>query len=208
MLQIEKENLSLRTELASLQAVYKQNRERNMALENKIRIYESSLDALNNKISNRERQIDDLSRRLKDQQNVINKKEQEKEKQKKKFDSKLAVEVDKRDRLHELKQAKLQDKLRVKDEKLRLLSNIIQSDELSNNLRATSTDSLDNVSEEKTQQRTTTAPNTIITTATTTHTPRLDTYTATSVTRVSRAIYIYIKLNNLTIIRNSQLNLI
>uniref|UniRef100_A0A1B0B7Y8 Kinesin-like protein n=1 Tax=Glossina palpalis gambiensis TaxID=67801 RepID=A0A1B0B7Y8_9MUSC len=145
LMQMEKENLSLRCELASLKVVYKQERDRSSALENKIRVHESSIDVLNNKVKNRERQIDDLTRQLRGQQTLLDRKEQEKEHQKKKFDSKLAVEMDKRNRLHELKHAKLQDKIRVKDEKLRLLSNIIQSDELPKRLRRSQ--SLDNLSD-------------------------------------------------------------
>uniref|UniRef100_A0A1A9ZFH6 Kinesin-like protein Kif23 Arf6-interacting domain-containing protein n=1 Tax=Glossina pallidipes TaxID=7398 RepID=A0A1A9ZFH6_GLOPL len=105
----------------------------------------SSIDVLNNKVKNRERQIDHLTRQLTGQQTLLDKKEQENEHEKKKFDSKLAVEMDKRNRLHELKHAKLQDKIRVKDEKLRLLSNIIQSDELPKRLRRSQ--SLDDLSE-------------------------------------------------------------
>lgn len=127
---MEKENLALRTELASLKVVYKQERDRGMALENRIRIHESSIDVLNNKVSNRERQIDELSRKLRDQQNLLTRKDLEKENEKKKFNSKLAVEVDRRDRLHEMKHAKLQDKIRVKEQKLKLLSNIIQSEDV------------------------------------------------------------------------------
>lgn len=129
---LEKENeiTNLRTELASTRAVYQQERDRSFALENKIRLQESSINILNNKLENRERQIDDLTRKLRSQQQLLSKKDLEKEYQKKKFDSQLAVEVTKQNRLHELKQAKLQNKLRAKDEKLHLLSNIIQSEGL------------------------------------------------------------------------------
>ncbi|TMW41024.1 hypothetical protein DOY81_013896, partial [Sarcophaga bullata] len=147
LMQMEKENLSLRTELASLKAVYKQERDRSYALENKIRVHESSIDVLNNKLGNRERQIDELTRKLRDHQNMLNRKEVEKENQKRKFDSKLAVEVEKRDRLHDMKHAKLQDKIRSKDEKLKLLSNIIQSDELA--LRLPRSRSSENLSVDK-----------------------------------------------------------
>uniref|UniRef100_A0A1I8Q1N0 Kinesin-like protein n=1 Tax=Stomoxys calcitrans TaxID=35570 RepID=A0A1I8Q1N0_STOCA len=173
LMQREKENLSLRTELASLKAVYKQERDRSTALENRIRIHESSIDVLNHKLSNRERQIDDLTRKLRDHQNIITKKELEKENQKKKFDSKLAVEVDRRDRLHELKHAKLQNKIRAKDEKLKLLSNIITSDELAL-AKLPRSRSIDNLSEDKEQQQAATAGS--IRTVTATATPRTDVY--------------------------------
>lgn len=130
LMEREKENLSLRTELASTRAVYQQERERSYALENKIRLQESSINILNNKLESRERQIDDLTRKLRSQQQLLNKKELEKEYQRKKFDSQLVVEVTKQNRLHEMKHAKLQNKLRAKDEKLFLLSNIIQSENI------------------------------------------------------------------------------
>ncbi|XP_011296256.1 kinesin-like protein KIF23 [Musca domestica] len=184
LMQREKENLSLRTELASLKAVYKQERDRSLALENKIRVHESSIDVLNNKLGNRERQIDDLTRKLRDQQNLLNKKEQEKEHQKKKFDSKLAVEVDRRDRLHELKHAKLQNKIRVKDEKLKLLSNIITSDDLAL-AKLPRSRSIDNLTEDKDSQQAAQQQGVSgsIRTGTATATPRTDVYSAARVPR-------------------------
>lgn len=181
-MQMEKENLSLRTELASLKAVYKQERDRSYALENKIRVHESSIDVLNNKLGNRERQIDDLTRKLRDHQNMLSRKEQEKENQKKKFDSKLAVEVEKRDRLHDLKHAKLQDKIRSKDEKLKLLSNIIQSDEMA--VKLPRSRSSENLSDKVMVPQPAESLRTVPTTATAT--PRTDLYSTPRVPRVSR----------------------
>lgn len=144
LMNIEKENISLRTELAALKTVYNQERERTSALENKLRIHENSLDLLNCKLSNRERQIDDLTRKLGQQQNLLSQKENEREIQKKKFNSKLAVETDKKNRELEIRlreqRAKLQEKMRLKDEKLRLVSNIIQSKDLPCLRRSHSTD--------------------------------------------------------------------
>ncbi|XP_039966326.1 kinesin-like protein KIF23 [Bactrocera neohumeralis] len=146
LMQMERENLQLRTELASLKTVYKQERDRMIAMENKLRVHESSIDELNNKLGNRERQIDELTRKLRDQQNLINQKEQEKEKQKKKFTSKLAVEVDKKDRELEIRlreqRDKMREKMRVRDEKLRLVSNIIQSEDIPSLVRRNSNDDI------------------------------------------------------------------
>lgn len=192
-MQREKENLSLRTELASLKAVYKQERDRTIALENRIRVHESSIDVLNNKVANRERQIDDLTRRLRDHQNLITKKEQEKENQKKKFDSKLAVEVDRRDRLHEMKHAKLQNKIRVKDEKLKLLSNIITADDIAI-AKLPRSRSIDNISEEKELQHQPVVAPGSVRTATATGTPRTDIYSGASrVHRVNKNIETHLK---------------
>ncbi|XP_075160839.1 kinesin family member pavarotti [Haematobia irritans] len=183
LMQREKENLSLRTELASLKAVYKQERDRSTALENRIRVQESSIDSLNHKLSNRERQIDDLTRKLRDHQNLITKKEQEKENQKKKFDSKLAVEVDRRDRMHEMKHAKLQNKIRVKDEKLKLLSNIISSDDMALSKLPRSR-SIENISEDKDCMHQPTPGS--VRTVTASATPRTEVYSAVS--RVHRGM--------------------
>ncbi|XP_037933956.1 kinesin-like protein KIF23 [Teleopsis dalmanni] len=146
LMQVEKENLSLQTELASIKAAYKQERERNLALENKIRVHESSIDVLNNKVSKRERQIDDLTRKLNEQHNLLTQKDKEQQKQKKKFESKLAVEGDKKDRELEIKlreqRTKLQEKMRLKDEKLRLVSNIIQSENIASLVRSNSSENL------------------------------------------------------------------
>ncbi|EDV40552.1 uncharacterized protein Dana_GF10567 [Drosophila ananassae] len=134
LMNLDRDNLQLRTELASLKAVYKQERERSAALEKKVRIHESSIDVLNNTLSKRDRQIEELTFKLDEQKNLLTQKEHEKEKQKKKFSSKLAVESDKNKRELELKlreqRAKLQERMRIKDEKLRLVSNILQSEDL------------------------------------------------------------------------------
>ncbi|EDW85365.1 uncharacterized protein Dwil_GK10551 [Drosophila willistoni] len=134
LMRMEQDNLQLRTEVASSKVVYKQERERSAALENKVRIHESSIDVLNNTLSKRERQIEELTYKLNEKENLLTQKEQEKEKQKKKFSSKLAVESDKKKREFEQKlreqRVKLQERMRIKDEKLRLVSNILQADDV------------------------------------------------------------------------------
>ncbi|KAH8368864.1 hypothetical protein KR200_010699 [Drosophila serrata] len=134
LMNLDRENLQLRTELASLKAVYKQERDRSAALEKKVRIHESSIDVLNNTLSKRDRQIEELSFKLNEKESQLTQKEHEKEKQKKKFSSKLAVESDKtkREFEHKLREqrAKLTERMRIKDEKLRLVSNILQSEDL------------------------------------------------------------------------------
>lgn len=134
LMNLDRDNLQLRTELASLKAVYKQERDRSAALEKKVRIHESSIDVLNNTLSKRDRQIEELSFKLNEKESQLTQKEHEKEKQKKKFSSKLAVESDKtkREFEHKLREqrAKLTERMRIKDEKLRLVSNILQSEDL------------------------------------------------------------------------------
>lgn len=134
LMNLDRDNLQLRTELASLKAVYKQERDRSAALENRVRIHESSIDVLNNTVAKRERQIQELTHKLNEQEQMLTQKEHEKEKQKKKFNSKLAVESDKNKREFDMKlreqRAKMQERMRIKDEKLRLVSNILQSEDV------------------------------------------------------------------------------
>ncbi|TDG45463.1 hypothetical protein AWZ03_008086 [Drosophila navojoa] len=146
LMNLDRDNLQLRTELASMKAVYKQERERSAALENKVRIHESSIDVLNNTLSKRDRQIQELSEKLSEQEQLLTQKEQEKEKQKKKYNSKLAVESDKNKREFDMKlreqRAKMQERMRIKDEKLRLVSNILQSEDVPSLPRSQSSENL------------------------------------------------------------------
>ncbi|KAH8398275.1 hypothetical protein KR215_002303 [Drosophila sulfurigaster] len=146
LMNLDRDNLQLRTELASLKAVYKQERDRSAALENRVRIHESSIDVLNNTVSKRERQIQELTHKLNEQEQLLSQKEQEKEKQKKKFNSKLAVESDKNKREFDQKlreqRVKMQERMRIKDEKLRLVSNILQSEDVPSLPRSQSSEDL------------------------------------------------------------------
>ncbi|XP_001983510.2 kinesin-like protein KIF23 [Drosophila grimshawi] len=146
LMNMDRDNLQLRTELASMKAVYKQERERSLALENKVRIHESSIDVLNNTVSKQERKIHELTQKLSEQDFMLNQKEQEKEKQKKKYNSKLAVESDKNKREFDLKlreqRAKMQERMRIKDEKLRLVSNILQSEDVPSLARSQSSENI------------------------------------------------------------------
>ncbi|XP_017135388.1 kinesin-like protein KIF23 [Drosophila miranda] len=134
LMNLDRDNLQLSTELASLKAVYKHERERSFALEKRVRIHESSIDALNNRLTKRDRQIEELTFKLNEKEILLTQKEHEKEKQKKKFSSKMAVESDKKKRELEIKlrqqREKLNERMRIKDEKLRLVSNIIRSEDL------------------------------------------------------------------------------
>ncbi|EDW26657.1 GL21444 [Drosophila persimilis] len=133
LMNLDRDNLQLSTELASLKAVYKQERERSFALEKKVRIHESSIDVLNNTLTKRDRQIEELTFKLNEKENLLTQTEHEKEKQKKNCSSKMAVESDKNKRELEIKlrqqREKLHERMRIKDEKLRLVSNIIRSED-------------------------------------------------------------------------------
>ncbi|XP_026850140.1 kinesin-like protein KIF23 [Drosophila persimilis] len=146
LMNLDRDNLQLSTELASLKAVYKQERERSFALEKKVRIHESSIDVLNNTLTKRDRQIEELTFKLNEKENLLTQTEHEKEKQKKKCSSKMAVESDKNKRELEIKlrqqREKLHERMRIKDEKLRLVSNIIRSEDLPSMPRSQSSEDL------------------------------------------------------------------
>lgn len=95
LLEIERENLKLKTENASLKAILGQERQRTVVHENKIIIHESSIDQLNKKLKNRENELHSLQTQLNHKQQLLTQREMEKEKQKKRFNSKIAVEQDK-----------------------------------------------------------------------------------------------------------------
>lgn len=126
---IESENIRLKTENAAVTATLNQERERMRAYENKIIRYETSLDQLNRKLRDKEEYISEMERNLGEKQHQLVKKEYEKEKQRRKFSSKMAEENEKMTREMQLKldQQKriLQEDMRSKDEKLRLVTDIV-----------------------------------------------------------------------------------
>ncbi|XP_053675408.1 kinesin-like protein KIF23 [Anopheles nili] len=127
---LESENLLLRTENTSFRAVLTQNKQKIGAMESKIVVYESSIDDLNRRNRQLEERLLQLQTQLNQKTQMITQKELEKERQRKKFTSKFAVESEKMSRELELKlmeqKNKLQDEMRDKDERLRLVSEIIQ----------------------------------------------------------------------------------
>lgn len=110
-----------------------QERERLKAYENKIIRYETSLDQLNRKLRDREEYISKIELNLGEKQHQLIKKEQEKEKQRRKFTSKIAEENDKKNRELELKlneqKRNLQEHMRTQEEKLRMVTDIINSND-------------------------------------------------------------------------------
>lgn len=126
---IESENLRLKTENAAVTATLNQDRERMRVLEDKIVKYETTIDALNRRIRDKDEYISQMEQDLNSKQHMINKKEHEKERQRRKFDSKLAEETDKKKRELEIKlneqKCKLEDQMRCQQQKLRLVTDIV-----------------------------------------------------------------------------------
>lgn len=128
----ENENLRLKTENAAVVATLRQERERMNAYESKIGRYESSLDTLNRQIRDKDEYISKLERDLGEKQNQLGRKEQENEKQRQKFNTKIAEQTEKKKRelaikLNEQQQV-LSQQMRSKEEKLRLVTEIVNSD--------------------------------------------------------------------------------
>lgn len=129
---IESENLRLKTENSAVTATLNQERERIKILENKIIRYETSIDNLNRRIRDKDEYISQVEQDLNEKQHQINKKEQEKERQRRQLENKLVEESGKKQREMEAKlteqKRKMRDEMRTKDEKLRLVTDIINSD--------------------------------------------------------------------------------
>lgn len=130
--EMESENIRLKTENSSVIATLNQERERMKAYESKIIRIESTMDSLNRKVRDREEYIQRMERDLGEKQVMLNKKELEKEKQRRKFTTKMANEKDNMKDELEMKlseqKRKMQEQMRNKEEKLRLVTNIVNSE--------------------------------------------------------------------------------
>lgn len=130
LMKLEKENLMLKTENATLQAGLKQEREKHIVLENKLQRYEDTIDELNRKVRSREEKIKEFQKKLHEVSNKLSQKALDEEKQKKHYNAKLACELDKNSRELELKLQRQRDKCRVKEEKIRMVSEIVNSENI------------------------------------------------------------------------------
>jgi kinesin family protein 23 len=126
--------LRLKTENSAIAATLNQERERIKILEGKLMRYETSIDTLNRKIRDKDEYIAQMEQDLNVKQHLIDRKEHEKERQRRKFDSKLAEETGRKEREMEVKlseqKRKLADKMRSQEEKLRLVTDIINSEDV------------------------------------------------------------------------------
>lgn len=131
--EIESENLRLKTENAAVAATLTQDRERMKALEEKTIRFETSIDLLNRKARDKDDYISQLEQQLSDKQQQIAKTQHEKERQRRKFDSKMAQESDKKERELEMKldeqKRKMTKEMRLKEEKLRLVTDIVNGND-------------------------------------------------------------------------------
>lgn len=91
---MDRELCTLRTENASAKAAFAQERQRLQSHEKRIVLQESVIDQLNKKLKSRDQEIANLQTQLNQKQQLINQKDLEKEKQKKRLNSRFAVEKD------------------------------------------------------------------------------------------------------------------
>lgn len=136
--EMELENMRLRTENSAVIATLNQEREKIKAFETKIIRYESSIDTLNRNLRDKDEMLQHLQREVGEKEVLLSKKEHEKEKQRKKYNTKLNVEAEKMNRELELKlleqQKKLDQQMKIKDEKLKLVTEIVNRDDCVSNL--------------------------------------------------------------------------
>lgn len=124
----------MKTENAAITATLNQERERIRAYESKIMRHETSLDQLNRKLRDFEEYNSNMERKLGEKQLQLHKKDQEKEKQLRKFNSKIAEENDRKRRELESKlneqKRKMEDQMRSGEEKLRLVTEIVNGNDV------------------------------------------------------------------------------
>jgi kinesin family member 23 len=131
---LETENLRLKTENAAVTATLSQERDRMRAYESKLIRHETSLDTLNRKLRDKEEYILRMEQNLGEKQHQLERKEQEKEKQRRKFNSKIAEETDRKNRELEEKleeqKRKLHSRMRSQEEKLKLVTEIVTGEDV------------------------------------------------------------------------------
>lgn len=127
---VESENMRLKTENAAVTATLHHERERLLAYDNKIRRYEASLDALNRKLRDKDDYISLMERNIGEKQHMLNKKEQERELQRRKYHMIIGEEKGKLEQKFSEEKRKLEEKGRVEKEKLRLVTEIMNSEGL------------------------------------------------------------------------------
>lgn len=132
--EMEKNQASTSTDNSAKAIMLHREREKVKALESKVVIHENTIDELSRKLRDRDQIIEQLRAELYEKRNLLNRKELEKEKQRQKYTTKIAVENEKMSRELELKlreqKNKLKDEMRMKDEKLRQVKNILNSENM------------------------------------------------------------------------------
>ncbi|XP_034950215.1 kinesin-like protein KIF23 [Chelonus insularis] len=132
LLAIEQENNLLKTENISLKAVSAQQKKTLDALGNHINKTETQINSLLRKLNNANETIKNLQQELRDRDLVLNQRLIDKQKVKQKYNYKMQAETDKMHRELETKlkqqQQKLHDQMKEKDNKLKLMKQILDDE--------------------------------------------------------------------------------
>lgn len=113
LVQMERDSFNLKSENASLTAMLHNERQKVIAYEEKMVQYEDTVSELSRQVKSRESLIREMKGQLNQKQQVICQKELEKEKQKRKYDNRLASETGKLTKEMEHKLKEQQDKMKV-----------------------------------------------------------------------------------------------
>lgn len=113
LVQMERNSFNLKSENASLAAMLHNERQKAIAYEEKLAQYEDTVSELTRQVKSRESLIRDMKGQLNQKQQVICQKELEKEKQKRKYDSRLASETGKLTKEMEQKLKEQEEMLQV-----------------------------------------------------------------------------------------------
>lgn len=139
LMELEKVQSVLSTDNSAKSVMLNREREKIQALESKVCIHENTIDDLNRKLRDRDELINSMQSQLTEKRYLLNQKDLEKEKQRQKYTTKIAVENEKMSRELELKlrkqKCKLKDEMRLKDEKLRQMKDILNAENIPSSAR-------------------------------------------------------------------------
>lgn len=132
LVELDKLQATISTDSSAKSVMLHREREKIGALESKVVIYENTIDDLEKMVRARNERIAVLEAELDVKRHQVNKTELEKEKQRQKYATKIAVEKEKKNREHENKlrevKGQLQDQMRLKDDKIRQMRHILNDE--------------------------------------------------------------------------------
>ncbi|XP_012273994.1 kinesin-like protein KIF23 isoform X2 [Orussus abietinus] len=132
LLAMEQENIGLKVENASLKAAHSQQKKKVVAMEGHLCKTEAQIDSLLRKLNGANDTIRTLQQELRDRDMALNQRIIDKQRVKQKYNSKIQAEADKMNRELEIKlrqqREHLQNQMKEKDDKLRLVKQILVDD--------------------------------------------------------------------------------
>ncbi|XP_031829559.1 kinesin-like protein KIF23 [Nomia melanderi] len=132
LMSMEQEHMNLKVENASLKAINSQQKKKVSALEGHLCKSEEQIDSLLRKLNHANDTIRGLQQELKDRDMALNQRLIDKQRVKQKYNTKIQVETDKMNRELEIKlrqqREQLQNQMKEKDNKLRLVKQILVDD--------------------------------------------------------------------------------